>query len=83
MLKIGTNGSQVTNGYDQLLELNVNFCVVDTELSKKIVEIWQIGIRNKELAVEILTELANKLVEILEDEDISNRIENLPKPRIS
>ncbi len=83
MLKIGTNGSQVTNGYDQLLELNVNFCVVDTELSKKIVEIWQTGIRNKELAVEILTELANKLVEILEDEDISNRIENLPKPRIS
>jgi hypothetical protein len=83
MLKIGTNGSQVTNGYDQLLELNVNFCVVDTELSKKIAEIWQIGIRNEELAVEILTGLANKLVEILEDEDISNRIENLSKPRIS
>jgi len=66
-LRIGTKNSFVTNGYDRLPTLTVDFVVIDDELQGKLLNAWQVGYGTRDQAVELLTELADKLAELLEE----------------
>lgn len=66
-LRVGTKNSVVTNGYDRLPTLTVDFVVIDDELRDKLLNVWQFGYDEHDRAVKLLTGLADKLAELLDD----------------
>lgn len=71
-LRIGTSNTTLTSSFNDLVRLNVDFIVVDEELEQKMLDTF--GRRETTAnAIEILTKLANKLVELLEKEETNDQ----------
>jgi hypothetical protein len=68
-LRVATKDSFVINGFDRVPTLTVDFVVIDDELQKKLLDVWQCGHNNHDRAVELLTELAERLAELLDEVD--------------